>query len=96
MSPEHCRGRNVGPAADLYSVGVMLYEALCGHSPFPSSTAVELMAAHLSALPAAVPAVSREHAALLNLAFSALAKEPAERPTSKEFGVALTASERSH
>lgn len=92
MSPEHCRGRDVGPAADLYAVGVMLYEALCGRHPFAASSAVDFMAAHLSALPASVPVVTLEHSALLNLALWALAKEPLDRPTAEELRDALSAS----
>jgi len=33
MSPEHARGDPVGPAADLYAIGLMVYEALSGRRP---------------------------------------------------------------
>jgi len=34
MSPEQWRGRDVGPAADVYSLGCVLYEAVTGIAPF--------------------------------------------------------------
>jgi serine/threonine-protein kinase len=34
MSPEAMRGERVGPAADIYSLGVVLYAMLVGHGPF--------------------------------------------------------------
>lgn len=34
LAPERIEGEQAGPAADLYAVGVLLYEALCGRRPF--------------------------------------------------------------
>jgi serine/threonine protein kinase len=34
LAPERIDGEQAGPAADLYAVGVLLYEALCGRRPF--------------------------------------------------------------
>ena len=59
MSPEQALGEDIDGRADLYSVGMILYEMLTGAPPFSSKEARELMKAHVAGrvppLPPTVP-----------------------------------------
>jgi len=48
MSPEQCKGKRVGPAADQYSLAVMTYQMLAGHLPFTGESAVEIVHKHVA------------------------------------------------
>jgi eukaryotic-like serine/threonine-protein kinase len=51
IAPEQARGGAVDGRADLYSLGVMLFEALTGDPPFPGEDDRELMRAHVKDAP---------------------------------------------
>ncbi len=93
MAPEQCKGHHVGPPADVYAVGVMLFEALTGAAPFESDAASGLMVQHMFIEPPRLadsgvkPEVSR---GLEDLVKRALAKRPEERPTARELREELT------
>jgi len=82
LSPEQAVGRPATPLSDLYSLGVVGYEALAGKRPFTGPTAVDIAVAHVNDPVPPLPAsVDKKLAALV---LRLLSKEPSERPTSGE------------
>jgi serine/threonine protein kinase/ABC-type branched-subunit amino acid transport system substrate-binding protein len=51
MSPEQARGEQVGPAADIYSAGVVLYQMVTGHVPFQGKSLVDMLIQIVQASP---------------------------------------------
>src|SRR5688572_24968978 len=49
MSPEQARGQAVDPRADIYALGVMLFEMLAGHLPFDGDDPLAVMSQHVDA-----------------------------------------------
>ena len=82
MAPEQARGgRGVTPAVDVYALGIIVFEALCGKRPYDGESAVEILMAHARDPVPELPVdclVSQEMRALLH---RMLAKEPGDRPT---------------
>jgi serine/threonine protein kinase len=72
VAPEQLQGAPASPAADVYGLGVLLHEMLCGRPPFPGETLMEVLSQHLFATPARLPA---ELADLQPLVDCMLAKE---------------------
>jgi len=96
LSPEQAQGQAVTAVSDLYSIGVMLYEALAGRAPFEAESAVAIamkQVSHTPQRPSSInPAVTP---ALDAVVMRALEKDPGERFQSAEaFIAALDAAAR--
>src|SRR5262245_20776567 len=81
MSPEQCRGtREIDYRADIYALGVILFEMVCGRAPFVSEGFGEMVHLHISEPPppprSIEPSVPED---LERLILWCLAKEPTER-----------------
>jgi serine/threonine protein kinase len=87
LSPEQIHGDEVTPAVDIYSLGLVLIEALSGERPFPGTPA-ESALARLNRPPDVPPSLSDRWQTLLR-AMTAL--EPADRPDAGEVAAALRA-----
>lgn len=90
MAPEQIRGEGIDARADIYALGVVLYEMISGHLPFAAGSVVEMLTKHLTASPAPInrkasvpdPVVARLEA----VALRALSKNPESRQQSaREF-----------
>jgi eukaryotic-like serine/threonine-protein kinase len=96
MAPEQASGETVGPTADIYSLGCVLYEMLAGDPPFTGKNAMALMAKHAMEQVPSIRIVRQSVPEEVEEAiFMAMGKSPADRPqTAAQFaellGIPLT------
>jgi len=93
MAPEQAAGGAVDARADLYALGIILYEMATGHCPFRSENVSELLMMHLTRMPPPLEAVAphlRFPEPFRAVVFGCLEKNPAHRiPTATALAAAL-------
>jgi serine/threonine-protein kinase len=96
MAPEQARGEDaVDHLVDIYALGVILYEGLCGRPPFVGANHLAVLTKHISERPLRPSKLRPDltiSAALENIVLKALAKEPRKRfQDAQELGGQLAA-----
>jgi eukaryotic-like serine/threonine-protein kinase len=96
LSPEQAQGKPTTPRSDIYSIGVILYEALTGRVPFEGESAVAVALKQVSEAPRRPSAINPEIPPALDaVVMRALAKDPDARfKDADAFLKALDAAEK--
>lgn len=80
LSPEQASGHSASPSTDIYSLGIVAYEALAGRRPFTGESQVAIAMAQINDAPPELPVTVSEM--VRNLVYSCIAKRPEDRPAS--------------
>ncbi len=96
MSPEQAQGRTLNAASDIYSLAIILFEALTGKLPFLAQSPMEYIQRHVLEPPMKLTERAPERSfppALEDVIAKALAKKPEDRwASASEFAAALRAA----
>jgi hypothetical protein len=80
LSPEQASGHPASPSTDIYSLGIVAYEALAGRRPFTGESQVAIAMAQINEQPPDLPSTVPEP--VRRLVLSCISKKPADRPAS--------------
>ncbi|MBU1586813.1 MAG: protein kinase [Actinobacteria bacterium] len=80
LSPEQASGHPASPTTDIYSLGIVAYEALAGRRPFTGESQVAIAMAQINETPPELASTIPEP--VRNLVYACIAKNPADRPAS--------------
>jgi serine/threonine-protein kinase len=80
LSPEQASGHSASPTTDIYSLGIVAYEALAGRRPFTGESQVAIAMAQINEPPPELPVTIAQP--VRNLVYASIAKKPADRPQS--------------
>lgn len=95
VAPEQIRADDLTPAADIYSLGVLAYQLLCGEPPLTHASDLELIRMHLQTPPPRPSALWADvPAGLEMLMLAMLAKDPAQRPSIDDVMRAIVVARR--
>ena len=94
MSPEQCLGEDLDARSDIYSLGIVLFEMLCGVVPFNSPTATAVVMQHVQQAPPQLRVLNASVSpAMERVVLRALAKRREDRQqTARELADELTAA----
>jgi serine/threonine-protein kinase len=83
ICPEQVRGEDMNHRGDLYSVGVILFELLCGKLPFNAASSMEVLLAHVNTEPPSFESLGAGNwvsPSIEAVVRACLEKDPAKRP----------------
>ncbi|HEY2791019.1 MAG TPA: serine/threonine-protein kinase [Micromonosporaceae bacterium] len=89
VAPERLTGEPVGPAADVYSLGILLYGMLTGTSPYRTASGTGVLRAHLTDDPAPLPPTIDVPEDIAALCIACLSRDPQARPTAAQAAARL-------
>ncbi|WP_433729054.1 serine/threonine-protein kinase [Actinoplanes sp. CA-051413] len=89
LAPEQLRGEPTYPAADVYALGLLLFECLTGTRAWPGTSVGDILAARFQQRAPRLPAIAGLPREINRLYEACIADEPARRPSAAEVAETL-------